>query len=413
MIISTSKKFIFIHNPKTAGFSFEAALEEYVRPDFCLALNRALRSKHSSIPTCFETQRGKMRHLSLQNICKLHHLGIIDISDYFIFGFVRNPWDRFASAYHYIIGSTKRKWRRGRIRKGDINRFARRLNCQKQWAIATLRRPPFDPQIHYFEQDILPDLRYKPLIGYYERLDEYTEYISRMIGIPIQLPHINKSANTDYISQLSEKTKELIGKWYSRDVETFGYTFDTHPIHNRGLLKLCDHKKILIVGNARVDWTGKSLDDYTVVRINRYHREHEGGTNRCDIWAVNSSLIKSARVREWEAIGYKHLITAGGSVVRTLRRRKPQEAYKIHPWPTSKQRASAAIDCPVISASAGTRAIAAFLGLDVTIAGFDFFKTRSRYSKPRRKHHFGWERQYVRKLIEDRKISVMEGTCNI
>ena len=76
MIINKSKRFIFVHNPKTAGSSIHKALAAYNE------VKRPAKTKHETIS-------------ELQNRTSLR------LDEYFVFGFARNPWDRFSSFYHF------------------------------------------------------------------------------------------------------------------------------------------------------------------------------------------------------------------------------------------------------------------------------------------------------------------------
>lgn len=91
MIISDTKEFIFIHNPKTAGTSIRRALLRFDgRQDFywlyhqSAALGRELDKAHMALDD-FRIEFPKDYEL---------------VSKYFVFMFVRNPYDRMVSSYN-------------------------------------------------------------------------------------------------------------------------------------------------------------------------------------------------------------------------------------------------------------------------------------------------------------------------
>lgn len=71
-MVSNKHKFIFVHIPKTAGVTISSILDDYCTLDE--------KKKHNMNP---HGQRNQ-------------------ISRYFKFCFVRNPWDRFLSCYFYF-----------------------------------------------------------------------------------------------------------------------------------------------------------------------------------------------------------------------------------------------------------------------------------------------------------------------
>ena len=115
MIISDSKKFIFIHIPKTAGTSIAAALRQYQNPK-CNALHsNSFDRKH---PTTNEIKT---------------HLGEERFNQYYKFAFVRNPWDRVLSNYYWHI-------KQGELRHGTFEDYIQNLPqrdiprfCQLDW----------------------------------------------------------------------------------------------------------------------------------------------------------------------------------------------------------------------------------------------------------------------------------------
>src|SRR5690349_8147184 len=101
MIFSTSQKFIFIHVPKAAGTSVNAALSLHdafhpVRSDG-VAARRAF-AEQNGLPVVmaeFDTHTSAARLIDV--------LGAEEFARYFSFAFVRNPWDVAVSWFHYRL----------------------------------------------------------------------------------------------------------------------------------------------------------------------------------------------------------------------------------------------------------------------------------------------------------------------
>ncbi|MEO0341649.1 MAG: sulfotransferase family 2 domain-containing protein [Bacteroidota bacterium] len=85
-MICRKEKFIFIHVPKTGGTSIEKAL---ITPDCELISNT----------------HGKgfiLNHLTLEQMADFSFATVEEFHEYFVFGFVRHPYDRTISGIHYL-----------------------------------------------------------------------------------------------------------------------------------------------------------------------------------------------------------------------------------------------------------------------------------------------------------------------
>lgn len=91
MIINTQYKFIFVHIPKTAGTSIMRSLEGIEGNNRRWLAN----TKHETLA---QLNANIGARLSLKD----RLLGQTP-KDYFNFGFVRNPWDRMASFYQFLV----------------------------------------------------------------------------------------------------------------------------------------------------------------------------------------------------------------------------------------------------------------------------------------------------------------------
>ena len=140
----------------------------------------------------------------------------------FSFAFVRNPWDSVVSAYHFErwytlqphVAANERDRAEALHRCNDFERFVK--------LYPLLEPPDMTSMIADERGNVLVDF-----VGRFENLDADFRTICRKIGIEAQaLPHENSSANRrDYRSYYTDETRALVGRYFARDVERFGYEF--------------------------------------------------------------------------------------------------------------------------------------------------------------------------------------------
>ena len=139
----------------------------------------------------------------------------------FVFSFVRNPWDRFVSAYEYL--------KRGGIPYYDRTKtviikeeypefkdFVRAENVWKHWVF-------FWHQLDFVSIDgsIAMDF-----IGRFECLQSDFDDICDEINYPkVKLPYINKTKHAHYTEYYDDESIEIVGHLYKNDIEHFNYNF--------------------------------------------------------------------------------------------------------------------------------------------------------------------------------------------
>ena len=62
-------------------------------------------------------------------------------------------------------------------------------------------------------------------VGRFENLSIEFEKILQVIGASAQLPHLKPSPRTDYRFYYDNATENLVGSYFRRDVDSFGYRF--------------------------------------------------------------------------------------------------------------------------------------------------------------------------------------------
>ncbi|HET8654386.1 MAG TPA: sulfotransferase family 2 domain-containing protein [Longimicrobiaceae bacterium] len=185
---------IFIHIPKTAGISL------------CAALFGSRGGGHFDVETA-RILFGARRFRSSFKFC-----------------FVRNPWDRLASAFFYLsnggMNRTLTPWIRKNILKyesfSDFIRSGLRTS-------EVLSDQHFRPQSQFIcDPDGRPRVNF---IGRFETIEsDYTTIASRL-GVDRSLPQTNCSGKRDFRALYDDDTRAIVEEVYRRDIELFGYEF--------------------------------------------------------------------------------------------------------------------------------------------------------------------------------------------
>ena len=187
---------IFVHIPKTAGKSVKSALFD---------------------------GRTKGGHRSAYELMCI--FGPITYYRYFRFAFVRNPYDRLASAYYFLrnggINDKDRAFAENHLYRYDnLHDFV--MNWLDMDNIQIYHH--FKPQHQYIytrRHRCLVDM-----IGRYETLGHDFERICNRLGIAASLPHHNKTSVYDQQSCSYEpSSKRKIRDIYKLDFELLGYSY--------------------------------------------------------------------------------------------------------------------------------------------------------------------------------------------
>jgi hypothetical protein len=210
MLVSDSKRFIFVHVPKAAGKSVREALAPYAlpRPPKFHSLLRLF-----GLPRDYRRYRFRT-HGSLRDAQRILPNELF--RDYFKFAFVRNPWDRLVSSYHYILERPSH----------PHHRRVRRLGAFSAYVEYEARRGRF------LQYDLLIEAGGRlgmDFVGRFESLAQDFARICDRLGIAVALPHANVSRHRDYTVYYDQATRKLVERHWRKDIETFGYTFGDGP----------------------------------------------------------------------------------------------------------------------------------------------------------------------------------------
>ncbi len=172
----------FIHINKTGGSSVEHAL---------------------GLP--FSHQTASMR---------IHRLGVEEWNRRYSFTFVRNPWDRIVSQYHY---------RRGRGRLGRDLEFPEWIRATlvnrdeelKGWAVMFMSQAD---RITGPDGALLVDDVYR-----FESFEADFGRLCQRLRVDVSLPHTKPSTHRHYSEYYDAETADIVGEVFRRDVDLFDY----------------------------------------------------------------------------------------------------------------------------------------------------------------------------------------------
>ena len=188
-MISHKNNFIFIHIPKCGGHTIETFFKAWDNRDrFLLGENK--------------------QHWKLKQILDIYP----NCKQYFRFTFIRNPFSRLVSEYHYI----KKCFENDKF-KLSFKDFC--LDLDKN-----LNNYAYD--FHDFTLcDYLNDYPID-FIGRLENFQEDFNLVCDKIGTQRKkLPHLNKTNHKHYSSYYDDQTQEIVAEKYAKDIEYFGYEF--------------------------------------------------------------------------------------------------------------------------------------------------------------------------------------------
>lgn len=227
MPISTSKKLVFVHVPKTGG----QTILKYLK------FEKKTRAFYGRTKHVFEnTKYGKKTtsgieysHYTLSLFKKYLNYKEFKYS----FSFVRNPFERLVSEFHWRIRARISCWplQDIELKPSNFEIFVHKLSEYK---------------LSYSEKDLILESHYYPqtkfvyldsyfennnknakvsFIGRFENLEEDLKKIGSIYNIDRIIPWRNSTSHEDYKSFYNKTTKKLVEKIYETDLNNFNYIF--------------------------------------------------------------------------------------------------------------------------------------------------------------------------------------------
>ncbi len=228
-MISSKHKTIFVHVPKVAGQSIETVFLKDLGLDWNSRRELLLRRRKPG-----EQGPHRLAHLRAKDYVDLGYTDANTYNSYFTFTFVRHPYARVLSLYHYL----------GYSRIISLESFLNKVLSKKIAEGHFFFIPQYD-YVYSNEGELLVDF-----VGKLENIKEDIQEVFRRSGLgQAKLPHVNKSEkglkrglaalikrpellghikigrlfSNKKVKELSASEKEKVYKLYPKDFESFGY----------------------------------------------------------------------------------------------------------------------------------------------------------------------------------------------
>jgi hypothetical protein len=227
MPISHKYKCIFIHIPKVGGVSIEHALSMIDdQTDRTIENRDILYGRIDNSSSDLRTQgfiSQVLQHLRIRDLNKI--LPIHIINQYVKFAFVRNPWDRMVSLYHYEALICSRSSHKGH-RMPSFAEFLENL----------------DPFLRQEQYSFIIDENGEnkaDFIGRFENLNQDFKNLCKKIKCPhSRLPFKNAVGHKPYYLYYTDITREIVAELFQNDIKMFGYKFEELNLIDRMKYKI-------------------------------------------------------------------------------------------------------------------------------------------------------------------------------
>ncbi len=136
------------------------------------------------------------------------------LDKYFKFTFVRNPWDRMVSNWKFFTERNSPLKKLRAMTNMDLTCFEEFVNFS-----INNHNHHWQPQVLFLPDNL-------DFIGRVETFDTDFRYVSENIGMSVgTIDHKNKTEREPYWNYYNKTTIDLVGKFYSNDIDRFGYNF--------------------------------------------------------------------------------------------------------------------------------------------------------------------------------------------
>jgi len=227
-MISHKHKLIFLHIPKVAGTSIEAALGHLDDYDGRNAQDHRTLRQYEPFFTWpnrfFGIENLKETKWHFQHRLEKHEnrnnniwVNRAQFNAYSKITFVRNPWDRVYSWYTNVLRDPLHRKKHGIDKDISLNEFL--VKHSQSWGLK--------PQT-YWLQDFSGNVA-MDFVGKFESLQEDFDKMKRQFNLSeaIELPHkIKGGAESSYRDRFDPDSETIVRQRYAREIEMFGYDND-------------------------------------------------------------------------------------------------------------------------------------------------------------------------------------------
>jgi len=191
MIIAHNLKLIFIHVQRTGGTALSNILRQKLGGNFDIL------SQHHNAKT-------------------LDTIFLENYSDYYTFGFTRNPWSRILSWYSLIHFNNQKSLVEERKRFEEFIELDFAADFTTQF-------------FHYNSLDYFSNKEGKLIVDkifHYENLENEIRVLFNQFNLPLtEIPLINETNPKNYKDYYTDKSRSLIAQKCKKDIEYFNYNF--------------------------------------------------------------------------------------------------------------------------------------------------------------------------------------------
>ena len=210
MIISHSKKFIFLRTRKTASATIQSYLLKYLNPktDFATSMSGLGISGLNDSDVSNSPDHVTINHAITQN----YPISEEDLKDYFVFCFERNPWRKCISHYNYHKDNAE----------GSDALWAKNMSFSDY-----IEHKVYPKDSHMYQRN---NKSVADFIGKYENLIDDMKTVCEKLDIPFTNldTHLHKGKSNiqlnDYYTDSAMIDK--IRKSFNNEIQLLGYEYE-------------------------------------------------------------------------------------------------------------------------------------------------------------------------------------------
>lgn len=220
MIVNNTHEFIFVHVPKAAGSSLTRMLSALSKYNDIEIGGTPLGE---AIQPFMNRRYGLYKHAPAWRIRDV--VGEDLFAAYFKFGFVRNPFTRLSSIFHFLKSwdGLPPKWKTEMDRFEDFESFL----ASDLWAESPGPDAIFEPQVSWLCSRSDPSRLLVDMVGKLENFAQDVARVEKAIPGAVELhgdQHLNKSPKYTTKQEWDTETTLRVCERYKFDFEVFGYS---------------------------------------------------------------------------------------------------------------------------------------------------------------------------------------------
>lgn len=200
MLYSTEPPFLFFAMNKTGSTSVQAALAPYDRRVRRHALRLRYERAHD-VPI--------FKHARPEDVRAIVGPRVWDRS--YTFCFVRNPFDRLVSLYHYH-----------RQKRSDSHPLASELDFE-EWLAAGGSGSASRTLVDFVSD--ADGRQVVDFVGRFEDIDADFAHVCGELGIDASLPQVNASKHRHWSTYYTDRAVRIVEERFAEDLERFDYAF--------------------------------------------------------------------------------------------------------------------------------------------------------------------------------------------